>query len=280
MQQTDFLIERQNIRNFKFVEKPIDATQLQANQLLLKVERFALTANNITYAAMGEMMAYWSFFPADETEWGKLPVWGFANVLASAHSDIVKGERIFGYFPLSTHLIVDADNVKAGGFIDAAPHRQKLPPFYNQYSRVGNAAGFVGQSENLIALLRPLYMTAFLLDDFVADNDLFGAEAIVLSSASSKTAAGTAFFLHHNKHKRRGYEVIGLTSAENAPFVSTLGYYDQTVTYDNVTSLDTNKKTVYIDISGNGRLRRHATPAVWQQFNGTVPKSASLTGIS
>ena len=37
---------------------------LSPGQARLRVERFAPTANNITYAALGESMRYWQFFPA------------------------------------------------------------------------------------------------------------------------------------------------------------------------------------------------------------------------
>ena len=275
MNQTDLLIERNNIRNIKFAKTAINADALQQNQLLLKVDKFAFTANNITYAAMGEMMAYWSFFPADEAGWGKLPVWGFADVLVSAHPDIEHGERIFGYFPLSTHLVVDAGRVTSAGFVDTVAHRSKLPPFYNQYTRVANAPGFASEDENLIALLRPLYMTAFLLDDFVAEHDLFGTDAIVLSSASSKTGSGMAFFLAQNKQARRDYAIVGLTSAENTQFVTDLGYYDEVLAYGDVTLLDADRKTVYVDFSGNGSLRR----TVHTHF-GDALQFSSQVGIS
>ncbi len=30
------------------------------------IEKFAFTANNITYAVAGDMLNYWSFFPAED----------------------------------------------------------------------------------------------------------------------------------------------------------------------------------------------------------------------
>ena len=44
-------------------------------------------------------------------------------------------------------------------------------------------------------MYRPLFFTSFMLADQLEDNDWFGAEVLVLSSASSKTAYGTAFLL-------------------------------------------------------------------------------------
>ena len=41
-----------------------DAATLPADALLVKVTRFAFTANNITYAVLGDQLKYWQLFPA------------------------------------------------------------------------------------------------------------------------------------------------------------------------------------------------------------------------
>lgn len=252
---TELLINRRNIREMKFVTAP-DSFDLMANELLLKIDHFAFTANNITYAAMGQRVGYWQFFPANEEGWGKLPVWGFADVVESRHGEVTVGERIYGFFPLATHLVVEAKKVTASSFYDAAPHRQPLNAVYNQYQRTKNAAGFAPQDNHLNALLRPMFTTSFLLDDFLVDNECFGAQTLILSSASSKTAYGTAFLLHHNRKKRSPYRIIGLTSAQNVAFVQELGCYDEVLPYKNVLSLSNDEAAVYADFSGNGELRK------------------------
>ncbi len=40
-----------------------DFAELQDGEVRLAVQRFAFTANNITYAAFGDAMNYWKFFP-------------------------------------------------------------------------------------------------------------------------------------------------------------------------------------------------------------------------
>ncbi len=251
---TDFLVNRNNIRDIKFVEGE-DSVQLHPNQVRCKIDQFAFTANNITYAATGDVLNYWDFFPAHEG-WGKLPVWGFADVVSSAHPDIATGERIYGYWPLATHLIIEADDVRSGSFVDATPHRQHLNAIYNTYTRTANSPGFAPELEHLNALLRPLFMTSFLIDDFLYDNDFFGAEAIILSSASSKTAMGTAFQLYNNRAARgANIQVIGLTSSHHVAFVEGLGCYDQVVAYDEVSEISAKTKVVYVDIAGNGQIR-------------------------
>jgi hypothetical protein len=103
-------------------------------------------------------------------------------------------------------------------------------------------------------LYRPLFMTSFLLDDFLAEEDFFGAKEVVLTSASSKTAFGLAFLLHH--HRKPGIEIRGLTSASNTDFVNGLGCYDTVHTYDDVAELPADHPTLLVDFAGNTSLRR------------------------
>ena len=57
----------------------VDDAPLSEGQVRVEVELFALTANNITYAAMGDAMHYWDFYPSGDADWGIIPVWGFAT---------------------------------------------------------------------------------------------------------------------------------------------------------------------------------------------------------
>lgn len=250
----DFLINKSDIRQTRFLERK-ESGDLADGEILVAVDEVAFTANNVTYAAVGEYLKYWKFFPTNEEGWGRLPVWGYGDVVASAHEAIGLGERLYGYWPLGTHLRITAVNVTPNAFLDGAPHRQSLNPIYNQYIRIVPQGGFAPQGEHLNALLRPMFTTSFLVDDFLHDNDFFGADVLLLSSASSKTGYGTAFMHHRERESRRPYQIIGLTSAGNHAFVEGLGCYDRVLSYDEVTSLGTDQKVVYIDYSGNGRLR-------------------------
>ena len=107
----DFIVKRTDLRQTAFVPGRDSAdSALSAGQVLLRVDRFAFTANNVTYGAVGEMIGYWNFFPAKEG-WGRIPVWGFGDVVRSRHDALTSAERIYGYFPMSTHLVVQADQV-------------------------------------------------------------------------------------------------------------------------------------------------------------------------
>lgn len=248
-ESVDFIVNRKDLHETAFVPGRDTAdTALEPGQLLLRVDRFAFTANNITYGVVGDLIGYWSFFPAQEG-WGRIPVWGFADVVHSRHDGLQTGERIYGYFPMSTHLVVRADHVSAAGFIDASPHRAALPPIYNRYTRTATDPSYDRAQEAHIALFRPLFTTAFLLDDFFAESAFFGARAVILSSASSKTALGLGFLL---SHARRGQcEVVGLTSPANQAFVERTGYYNRAVAYDDLRSISRETPAVFIDFAGN-----------------------------
>jgi hypothetical protein len=246
----DFLVRRDDLHAVTFAEGAAAARiDLRPGQILLAVDRFAFTANNVTYAVFGEAMAYWSFFPA-APGFGQIPVWGFGDVVRSASDAIAEGERIYGYLPMSTHVVLQPDGVAAARFVDATPHRLALPPVYNVYTRVAHDPHYVAARESEQMLFLPLFMTAFLLDDFLAENDLFDARAVVLASASSKTAIGLASLLA----RRRSCEVIGLTSPAHAAFVERLGCYDRVVSYDRITSLAADVPVAFVDMAGDGRV--------------------------
>lgn len=240
----DFLVSRKNIAETKLTEA--EALVPSTGQALLAIERFALTANNITYGVAGDMIGYWKFFPAD-AGWGKIPVWGIASVVKSNEAGLTVGDRFYGYFPMSNQLIVQPERISARGFTDGSPHRAELPVVYNQYARVVPENGFAPEFENHKMVYVPLFTTSFVLDDFFADNQDFGASSIVIGSASSKTAIGLAFMLKQSGRANS----IGLTSSSNLSFVESLGLYDQVLVYDDMESIPVNEAAAYVDMSGN-----------------------------
>lgn len=234
---------------------------VSAGELLLKVDKFGFSANNITYGAIGEQLGYWQFFPPtgdEQGKWGMLPVWGFADVVASGVADIQEGERLFGYFPPKAYLKMQNVNVNEHRIIDGAVHRAALPPGYNTYRRVSAEPGYNPSMDNLRMLLWPLHITSFCIWDSLQDRDWFGASQILVISASSKTSLGLGYALADDKNAPTA---IGLTSSRNKSWVDSLGIYDETCAYDDLTTVDATKPTVIVDMSGNsellGRLQSH-----------------------
>jgi Protein of unknown function (DUF2855) len=228
---------------------------LPATGARVRVDAFALTSNNITYAAFGDVLQYWDFFPASATDggpanWGRVPVWGFADVVESNVPELAIGRRIYGYFPMAEELVVEPGRFDDRAFQDLAPHRQSMAATYNRYLFADADPIYAPDRESHQMVLWPLFFTSFLIDDFLADNEMFGASTIVLSSASSKTAIGTAFLLA----SRPDLHVVGLTSAANVEFVRSLGCYRDTIAYEDVGAAGA-ADAVFVDIAGNADVR-------------------------
>ena len=244
-----------DVTHFEVSRKDLRASRVHAGalacgpgQVLCRIERFALTANNITYGVFGDAMHYWQFFPA-EAGWGRIPVWGHAEVVESKHDGIAKGERLYGYWPMATHAVLHPDRVTDAQFMDGVEYRRKLPTPYQVYMRLAKDPLHDPKHEDHRALLHPLFFTSWLAEDFLADNQLFGAKQAVLASASSKTALGIAF-----QARQHGTRTIGLTSPGNKAFCEQVGYYDEVFTYDQVAAMGRSHPTVFVDMAGDGKL--------------------------
>lgn len=239
-------ISRDNIRETKWVSED---PAIGAGEVRLKLDAFALTANNVTYAAFGgPPMNYWDFFPASDKAFGRVPVWGFATVEASNVDGIDPGQRVYGYFPISTGLTVQPVRLSQTGFSDGAPHRQALAPIYNAYSFTDTDPVYVADREAEQMLFRPLYMTGWMIVDSLMNGET-PPKTVIISSASSKTALATAHGLH-----RRGVKTIGLTSKGNVEFVEKSGLYSSVMTYDQADDLSPDAPAAYVDFVGRPKL--------------------------
>lgn len=244
----DFLIDKGDLRNAEWreVARPV----VGDGQVLVQVDRFAFTANNVTYALYGDRMGYWKFYPGPEGL-GKPPVWGFATIAESRVSGMRPGERIYGLLPISSHCVLSPGGLQPHEFEDVSPWRGPLAAPYNRYLRIGEDPNFAPAFEAVQAIFRPLYSTSFLIADFLEDHGTFGAENIVISSASSKTSLGLGFALKNSSSGRRS---LGLTSHRNQAFVRETGYFDEVMTYDQAGALP-QRPSVYVDMAGGATLR-------------------------
>ena len=249
MDSTQFVVRRDQLGEHALVTEPLAPGP---GTVTLRVDRFGFTANNITYGVLGDLLSYWSCFPATEPGWGILPVWGLGTVERSEVTGVAVGERVYGYFPMASHLIVQPRRIGETGFLDGAPQRSAVSSVYNQYLRTTRDPLYRADTEPYQAVLRPLFATAYFLADHLAEQDLFGAGAVVLSSASSKLAIATAREL---AAASAGRARIGLTSARNVERVAALGLYDRVFAYDDLAGLEAPDGAVLIDIAGDGGVR-------------------------
>ena len=253
----DFLVNKSDWRQHRFDEAAMP--ELADGQALFRVDRFAFTANNISYALAGDMLGYWRFFPAP-AGWGRLPAMGFADVIESKHAAVAVGTRCFGFYPMSRYLVIDPSAVGPAGIADGAPHRAGLAPVYNSYTPTEGDALYRPEHEDTLMLMRGLFLTSFLADDFIGDRG-FGEHAVLISSASSKTGVALGHLVSSAGRARS----VGLTSARNLEFVRKLGCYDEVLTYDEVGSLD-------VDMAGSGVVRR----AVHEHFGSHLKHSCTI----
>ena len=260
----DFLVDKQDWAKTRFAEAPVP--DVADGEVLFRVERFALTANNISYALSGDFLGYWRFFPC-EAGWGRIPVMGFGDVIRSRHAAVKEGTRCFGFYPMSRHLVIQPGAVSAAQIVDAAPHRAGLAPAYAQYLPTGGDAVYAAAREDQILLLRGLFLTAFLADDFLAESSYRGARSILISSASSKTAIALA---HQVKQGGRA-RTIGLTSPKNVQFVRGLGCYDEVALYGEIASLP-KLPAVFVDMAGDGAV----TAAVHRHFGDALAYDCTI----
>lgn len=247
----------------------VASAPLPAGGARLELLNFALTANNVTYAASGFAIGYWHFFPTGIEGQGLVPVWGTAEVIESDCADLAVGTRLYGFYPLAEELVMLPKRDGHGGFIDAAPHRAELPAVYNRYAPVRAGAA---QDDHMRALLQPLLATSYLLFDWLMDNDSFGAKQIIIGSASSKTGLGLCKYLAEPAERK--YKIVGLTSGRNRDFVEGLGACDTVLTYDEIAQLE-KTPSVYVDMSGNAQVKSLVHSTLGDEL-----KHSSAVGIS
>lgn len=241
-----FDVNKEDLTQTRWVDA--DLGPLADGAVRISVGTMAFTANNVTYALTGKRFGYWQFFPTGDEAWTCVPVWGFAEVVESRCDGIDVGERLYGYFPMGTHLDVHPTKVTDGRFVDGAAHRAGLPAIYNEYQRTKADPTYTAAQEPFRALIFPLAATSYGLADWLEQSSFQGAQTIGLISASSKTAIGTAHLLQSRKGDRK---LVGFTSEKNKAVVEKLGFYDQVLGYDEITQMDATVPTVLVDFAGN-----------------------------
>ena len=232
-------VDRQDLRATRVVAA--DPGVAGPGQVLFEVSRFGFSANNITYALLGDRLGYWNLFPA-AGGWGRIPVWGYLRVISSAVPGIEEGRQAFGLCPMSTHVLLRPGQLRAATFAEGSSHRAGLPSVYNVYSWVNTDS-----EPDALVVLRPVFWLSFMLDDYLAQGE--PRPGVIMTSASSKAAIGLAWLL-----SRRGVPVTGLTSASHAGFVAGLGHYDRVLTYDEIQT-GAPSGTILVDVAGNAALR-------------------------
>jgi len=252
---TDFLVRRDDLTQTEVREEA--PAELAEGEARMRVEKFGLSSNNITYAVIGDTLRYWELFPAPEG-WGRIPAWGIAEVVESRAPGVEPGTRVFGLVPMSDTFVA-RPVPRGGGLEDTAEHRAPLARAYNRYLPPPDV------HEDAQLVFRPLFGTSLVIAEWLAERNFDDAEQVLLSSASSKTAYGLAHLLAGR------VDVVGLTSERNRAFVEGLGTYDAVASYDEIAGLAT-IPTAFVDFAGNADVRA----AVHKHFGEALHSSTGV----
>ena len=251
MLSTELWVDKKDLRSTRIERRELPV--LAAGEVRVALDMFGLTANNVSYAVTGDTIGYWGYYPAADN-WGKVPVWGCATVMESNCSDIPVGERLWGCLPMASHVDLQPGRIRDDQFTDIAAHRQALPALYSNFRRTRAEPAFLSEMQVERCLLFPLFITSYVIYDYLLDNDFFGAQQVVIGSVSSKTGFGLAQLLHDDP--KVSQRVIGVTSPANAAFTESLGCCDDVLLYGNENAIDATRPTAYVDMSGDVRLTR------------------------
>ena len=198
----------------------------------MQVGRSGCSANNITYATLGDSFEYWKFLPAADG-WGRIPAWGFASVVASASPALPEGARVFGFLPMSTHLLVSPARLDSAGFTDTTAHRAGLAAAYNAYRNVDTDPGY----EKRLARLRRSCSGPFSTCPFFSMTTSPTATCSARKASCSPVPPARRRSAQHFCSHVASVSVTALTSARNVDFLKRLEVYEQIVTYDALDAL-------------------------------------------
>lgn len=233
-------------------------------QVVLAVERFGLSSNNLTYALLGDMLGHWAPFPA-AAGWGRVPVWGAATVVAGDPAVALVGARFVGYLPMATRVMMRAVAAHPG-LRDVSVERTGMLPLYRELRRIDIDPTWSDDLIDAEVLMLPVYKPAGLLDD---DLRRAGTRHVVISSASSKTSMGIARLLVD-----RGVHVTGLSGRARAQTAASVGAFAQVLPYDDLDAIPVSEDTTYVDVAGDPAVAR----AVHERLGSALSHSIAVGG--
>lgn len=242
---------------------------LAAGEIRLRVCMFAVTANNVTCALYGHKLSFWDMFPVGLPPWGCIPGWGFGEVVESQCDGIEVGERLFGFLPMGSYLVLRPGTRSAQGFFDTATERVDVAPILHYFLRWNQRPQPALMDDALFALLYPLFGVGYLLADYVAINGANAGGPILITAASSKTAASTAFCL---RRALPAADLWGVTASSHIDFVKSLGCYDRVMAYEQANVGLRREEVTLIDLAGDARLR----DALHQHYGDRLRQSISV----
>ncbi|KAF2721034.1 hypothetical protein K431DRAFT_269611 [Polychaeton citri CBS 116435] len=246
---------------------PLTDGAVRVRPLLLGV-----TANTLTYAAMGgPPMYWWDAYPVpsdlqppynDRDLFGIVPTWGYAEVVESCHTGIGEGMLIWGFWP-TTMAAVDlklAPSAMEGHYIEVSEHRNCLFNLYQRY-QIPDAALRRDQlderSTEVMAWKSIVYGVSeagFLLNNFILGNlpvhpmgggrwtsenaDLSSAVVVSLGASGKTARAFHDSLIADRGEGSRPQGLLAVTAIATSNLLPDAPFKARTVAYSDVDSKD------------------------------------------
>lgn len=269
--------ERQTVEVLRTQQDPAFPSSSEVGPAIsFDIVKGSLTANNKFYLSFGEKAPFNFFkcYPVDpkaklvaakEKEFnedgGHLSdvyvhpvVWGVAKVTSSKVDTVHVGDEYFAMLPMGESVsfeqahVDDEDNLVI--------HRPTTNPAYNVFQKIDPTSAVASKEYGDFALAcSPGILTGFGLYFNLTRYDFYGADTVVVTSASSKVALALAVYLKKeskNASTKKKVQVIGYTSPGNKDFCEKTGLYDEVLCYDDLLTENDNK-CVMVDISGQAQ---------------------------
>ena len=171
-----------------------------------------------------------------------IPAWGLSIAHRSNHPDVEEGSTFHGFFPLGPYSVRSVGEVDPGrGSALQSPPGFKGPL---EWLRLVRTDGY----RDFVADLFEYFKIGITYARGLRDLDRYGAEQLVLSSASSASAQIIAMCV---KELLPDLKVVGLTSSRNFERVKGLAYFDEAFTYEDLTSAVGTGPSLYFDVLGD-----------------------------
>lgn len=197
-------------------------------------------------------------------------VWGIIEVTKSRLDGVEVGSKYLAQLPIGESVSFSSAKVDPATNNSVIVDRPGVFPAYNIFKKWD---GDNEDYEDLALACFPGIVTGFGLNFNLRNHDYYGADAVVLTSASSKVALALAVYLKHNNsedYPGTTKKIIGYTSESNKEFCEKTGLYDEVLGYeDTLKNLESttgeigdnnnkgkkNKmKYIVVDVSGRGEV--------------------------
>ncbi|MCX2980730.1 DUF2855 family protein [Halieaceae bacterium IMCC14734] len=234
---------------------------LEHDEIRLRVDKVGLSANNLFYAQMGEapFLKFFSVYPLSEEhkDLAIVPAWGVATIIESANPEFTVGEQYRGFLHMTNVVQMKARRT-AEGFQAFGGKRDKINQAYNGFLTVaaGGTSPIAGEGPkaDLAMTSAPGGGSGFILYELLKMHAFYGANSVVLTSASSKLSLVTAQLLREQRDSGELQCVVGYTAKSNQAFVRSTGLYDLVICYEDALPDDTELKHLLVDVAGDAAI--------------------------